>query len=325
LTQGQECGNEEMQQAGLWALVTTHYWLGEFEKCIEYADTILECYDPVRHRALADALNHDPKTVALQYKSAALGLLGYPETAAATMKVTLEHARARGHAFDHAWALFFAMYQLHSVQLDAKGMDSLLEEFESLVREQRLLAFERVMGPFCRASRDLINGLAESADQSLNELIPQLESAGLNVVVAEASTAQAKCAILLQEPDRALALIDKAIAILTQPDGDTRYLLAEALRVKGKAFEALGKAVEAEKVFGSAIDLARTQKAKWWEHRATTSLAGLLKSQNRLQEAHEALLPIYLWFNEGHGSQDLRAAEALLADLGYAAPISKTS
>ena len=239
LWQGRSRSDEEMLQAGLWALVTTHYWLGEFEKCIEYADAILQRYDPVRHRVLADTLNHDPKTVALQYKAASLGILGYPDQAAATMEATLGHARNRGHAFDHAWALFFAMYQLHILQRDVLAIDTLLAEFEPLVRDQRLLAFEHLLGPFCHAARTLIGGRPADANSFLHDLIPQLEKAGLHAVLAEAKTAQAQCAVLLNKPDRALALVDEVLQFIAQPGGDTRYLQAEVLRVKGSVLEAL--------------------------------------------------------------------------------------
>jgi len=316
LAQGRNKGEEEMLQAGLWAVVTTHYWLGEFEKSIEYADAILERYDPIRHHALADALNHDPKTVALQYKAASQGLLGYADTAAVTMKATLEHARNRGHSFDHAWALFFAIYQFHGIQQDPVAIDLLLAEFEPLVRDQRLLAFEHLLGPFCRAIRHMIDGSSKDADRILDQLIPKLAAAGLEVVTAEARTLQARCAILLHEPERALVLLEDVLNVILQPGGETLYFQAEVLRVRGQALEEMGRLDEAGAVFQSAIDQARSQKSKWWELRAATSLARLWQKQHRRKAALELLTPVHGWFIEGHSSRDLCEATALLAELG---------
>ena len=72
---------------------------------------------------------------------------------------------------------------------------------------------------------------------------------------------------------------------------------------------------EAEQSFRAAIDLAREQKAKWWELRATTSLARLLASQGHRDEAGPMLTDIYNWFTEGFDSADLIEAKALLDEL----------
>jgi hypothetical protein len=47
---------------------------------------------------------------------------------------------------------------------------------------------------------------------------------------------------------------------------------------------AQGKSVEAENSFRRAIEIARTQSARMWELRATTSLARLLDEQGRRDE-----------------------------------------
>jgi class 3 adenylate cyclase/tetratricopeptide (TPR) repeat protein len=320
LAQGRLRGDEDRLQAGLWAAVTTHYWLGQFEKSIEHADLILERYDPVRHHGLADALNHDPKTVALQYKAASQGMLGYPDSAKALMKATLEHARARNHAFDLAWALFFAVYQLHGVQRDANAIDMLLAELELLAREQRLLVFEHVLGPYCRAIRNLICNATEDADNLLNQIIPTLKAGQLNALIAKAKIIQARCAIALHKPARALVLADEAIALLTQPGADTRYVYSEGLRVKGVALEAMGRISDAEAALKSAIDAAQAQKALWWELRAATSLARLWQSQGKRMQAYELLAPVYNWFTEGFDTKDLQEAKTLLDELRWIGP-----
>jgi predicted ATPase len=72
---------------------------------------------------------------------------------------------------------------------------------------------------------------------------------------------------------------------------------------------------EAEQSFRAAIDLAREQKAKWWELRATTSLARLLASQGRRDEARTMLADIYRWFTDGFNAADLKNAKALLDEM----------
>jgi predicted ATPase len=73
---------------------------------------------------------------------------------------------------------------------------------------------------------------------------------------------------------------------------------------------------EAEHCFRTAIDIAGRQKARWWELRATTSLARLLKRQGKRDDARAVLGQIYGWFNEGFEFADLKDAKALLDELG---------
>ncbi|HEY5930465.1 MAG TPA: hypothetical protein VIU02_09165, partial [Burkholderiales bacterium] len=146
--------------------------------------------------------------------------------------------------------------------------------------------------------------------------IPKLAAAGLEVITAEARTLQARCAILLHEPDRALVLLQDVLEMILHPGGETLYFQAEVLRVRGQALEEMGRLDEAGAVFQSAIDQARSQKSKWWELRAATSLARLWQKQARRRDALELLAPVHGWFIEGHSSKDLCEAAALLAELG---------
>jgi predicted ATPase len=75
--------------------------------------------------------------------------------------------------------------------------------------------------------------------------------------------------------------------------------------------------VEAERCFRTAIDLARRQKARFFELRATTSLARLLKSQSKTEEARQMLAEIYNLFTEGFEFADLKEAKALLEELSH--------
>ena len=73
---------------------------------------------------------------------------------------------------------------------------------------------------------------------------------------------------------------------------------------------------EAERCFRRAIELARERAEKSLELRAATSLARLLAARGRCADARNILAPIYGWFTEGFDTADLRAANALLAELG---------
>ena len=114
---------------------------------------------------------------------------------------------------------------------------------------------------------------------------------------------------------KSLATLNTAIE-----EGDrtgSQMAQAEMLRLKGEVLvmqEGTATAA-AERCFRAAIAVARAQEAKWWELRATVSLARVLRDTNRREEARTILADIYNWFTEGFDTADLKDAKALLDEL----------
>ncbi len=76
-----------------------------------------------------------------------------------------------------------------------------------------------------------------------------------------------------------------------------------------------GALEEAQTLLRRAIEIARGQEAKFFELRAATSLARLLRDQGQRDQALELLAPVYDWFTEGFDTADLKEAKALLDEL----------
>jgi predicted ATPase len=116
-----------------------------------------------------------------------------------------------------------------------------------------------------------------------------------------------------------LAAVAEGLAV-SEKNGE-RWFDAELYRVRGELLlkhdpHAEPKAEdEAQNCFHQALEIARRQQAKWWELRATTSLARLLAKQARRDEARAMLAEIYNWFTEGFDTPDLNDAKALLDEL----------
>jgi tetratricopeptide (TPR) repeat protein len=89
----------------------------------------------------------------------------------------------------------------------------------------------------------------------------------------------------------------------------------EILRVRGELRFKQGQTELAEADFREAIVLAQKMSAKAYELRTTASLARLLASQDRRDEARTMLAEIYHWFTEGFDTVDLKEAKALLDEL----------
>ena len=85
---------------------------------------------------------------------------------------------------------------------------------------------------------------------------------------------------------------------------------AEIQRLRGKSV--IENPQRAEKHFVKAIEIARKQKAKSFELRATMSLARLYQKQDRAKEAIQVVKKVYGWFTEGNDTADLREAEQLI-------------
>jgi len=92
---------------------------------------------------------------------------------------------------------------------------------------------------------------------------------------------------------------------------------AELYRVKGDLLmiKDPGNAAEAERCLRTATDVACRQGAKFFELRATVSLARLLKREGKMEEAAQMLAEIYARFTEGFDTAELKDAKALLDEL----------
>jgi predicted ATPase len=123
------------------------------------------------------------------------------------------------------------------------------------------------------------------------------------------------CYARLEHHQEGLSAIDEGLARAAETG--ERMAEAELHRVKGELLIIRDPADDgqAERCFRAAIEIARRQKARFWELRATTSFARLLKSQGKSEEARSMLTEIYNWFTEGFEFTDLKDAKALLDGL----------
>src|SRR5208337_2822431 len=96
---------------------------------------------------------------------------------------------------------------------------------------------------------------------------------------------------------------------------EERAHYAEALRLRGWLLDLRGMPDAAEASLRESVDVARAQGARSWELRAATTLARLLMSQDRREEALALLTPAYDWFTEGRDTKDLMTAAQVLHEL----------
>jgi class 3 adenylate cyclase/tetratricopeptide (TPR) repeat protein len=111
--------------------------------------------------------------------------------------------------------------------------------------------------------------------------------------------------------DDALETLEQAL----QANPDELAWRPQILRIRGELRLNQGLTRLAEADLREAIALAQTMSGTAWELRATTSLARLLASHGRRDEARTMVADIYGWFTEGFDTTDMKDAKALLDEL----------
>jgi class 3 adenylate cyclase/tetratricopeptide (TPR) repeat protein len=241
-------------------------------------------------------------------------LLGRISEAAAAAEEAIKRARQSGHLFSLGHALTTAVGWMAYLQREPEKM---------LVHAEEQIAFSAEHGlvEWLYWGR-IFRGQALAELGRLEEGLAEMEAgiAGFRRV-GGAPTLQFAIATLafgyarLGRIEQAIATLDQVLADIDR-SGERAYL-AEMLRLKGEML-LMGDpsaAAEAERCFRDSLEVARAQDARWWQLRATTSLARLLRDTGRRDEARAMLADIYNWFTEGFDTADLKDAKALLDEL----------
>jgi class 3 adenylate cyclase/tetratricopeptide (TPR) repeat protein len=315
LTTAEERDSEDLRLAGHWTACNSYYFMGEFENSIHHANSILEIYDAERHGHIADLISHDPKTIALAYRSGAEWILGFPDRALATAKEGVSNADRRKHAFDVCWVRSFTGHEVLNYLADVTALEDFLEHTERIALDQRLIFFLDAYCPLLRALCLLHAGDATDADVQFNKALSQWLGAGMGVAAPTFKALHAECKARCGDIDSAFKLLDEALDQISKPEWQERYNLSNVLRIKASLLHQQRRSSEADVLYRKALDVAREQKAKSWELRAATGYARLLRDVGKDDEAITLLEPIHNWFTEGFETPDMRAAKALLHDL----------
>ncbi len=285
-------------------------YLGEPERAIQSYDRVLELELDTTNRALASV-----RMNALVFRAIARQITGHPSRGAADSQAAMALARQIGDPYLLGNVLWMQSV-FHVMRRDDAAALSVLEELTPLAAENGfntwfMLSRASLACVLCRQGR-IAEGLA-MIRMGLVHLEPFARD-GVAVYTMLLMWA-AMCLEIGGEIDAALGLIAKALDAGEQ--SKERWLFAELHRLRGDWLlsHRRGTAVEAERCYASAIDIARGQRARLFELRASLGLARLRRDQNRPAEAHGLLAPVYAAFSDGAETADLADARALLDEL----------
>lgn len=245
-------------------------------------------------------------------------LLGYPQRAGRTLDDALRRARALAHPFTLSVTLTLAGI-VHGTRRDWPREQALAEEAIGIAKDQ---GFDLV-----QATATIVRGqaLAEQRHEragiaAMNTGLQTLRAMGATLANSGCLIALAAAHVRLGDLDTTHRLLDEALEHAAV--SEERIAEAEIHRLRGVAHGAQARegssrrqhALQAAALcFRRALELARAQQAKWWELRAAVGWAALWRRGKRAEEAQQHLRAVYEWFAEGHDTQDLSDARALLA------------
>ena len=282
--------------------------MGDVKRALPHIEHGIALYERARHGSMADLYGgHDPGACCRYFLAVSHWALGYPDRAVAMAHEAMQLAESLGHAMTStmtfglvAWVLYLSGERRAAVAAGERCM--------AVGEAHDFRGWNIGIGALLHAAR------GERPDAARLE---QLRSGQALEVMRTWRSVIGACTIAslygeTDAPERGL----EVLAALTDVER-AGFFGPEAYRVEGELRRLASQGSDrAARCFQMAIDLARHRELRSMELRATTSLARLWRDDGRREEAREVLANVYGWFTEGFDTHDLRAAKALLDDIG---------
>jgi class 3 adenylate cyclase/tetratricopeptide (TPR) repeat protein len=286
----------------------TRLHLGEFVAARALLDQCHGLADA--HRGIGAGLVEDPYATMLAYLAVTLAHLGYIDQSRLRLEEALTETRRLRHAQTLAVVLVFANWTGWITRSPETGRYT--EELLAISTEHCFPLHFGWATAFHGASLTAL-GQAHEGLTLLTQGLEALRATGtvLNTSIVLMWLAEAY-AMIAQPSDGLNCLAEAAWMIETTEE---RTSEAELHRLRGDLLNATGDPAATERNYHQALAVARSQSAKLFELRASTSLARLWRDQGKQDEARKLLAPVYDWFTEGFGTLDLKQAKALLDEL----------
>ena len=167
-------------------------------------------------------------------------------------------------------------------------------------------------GTFFRGWAMAAGGAVEEGIAEMRRGLAAKRATGAEIKVPYDLGLLAAAEVAAGRPIQALQLLAEAVDKVESTK--ERWFEAELWRLWG---ETLLRAdtrdpTRAEECFRRALDVAAAQGARWWELRATASVARLHAERGGWGQARDLLEPMFGWFTESFGTPDLGEARTLL-------------
>jgi predicted ATPase/class 3 adenylate cyclase len=291
----------------------TAMYAGDFPEARSEFETILQLYDPTRHRPPPVHYVHDPEVSALTYLSLVLWMLGYPEQA----------QRSSEAAFRCAAGLNQANLTAHVHNFAGAGLAELLGDLSAVrahanaivdLADRHSLGYWRVNGLILRGWTMAREGAAQAGIETMRANATARAARGVSWYQVRYLCMLAEAHAQAEQAELGLQVVTEARHLIAR--SDERMWEGELHRVEGELRRAQGASTaEIGACLAQALEKTRRQGAKSLELRAAISLARLWRANGLLGEARNLVAAAYGSFTEGFETLDLRRARALLDSL----------
>jgi class 3 adenylate cyclase/predicted ATPase len=293
---GHDCSGRDLLLAGRFASSRSHF------------EEVLALYDPISHGLLVNQIGSHPHVISKGYLAISLFCLGFPDRAFAQSNAAVAEARRLAHPPTLTVSLSTDC-RLLSLGGDVAALDERASELIAVATEQSFPSYH-MLGTIYRGWVRVNTGDLPAGTTLLQSGSSAYSATGARTRISYHTALIAKACEIAGDVEEASVHLDDALK-LAEAIGE-RWFMAELYRQKGDLMLLQAHSKTAEEFYRKAIAISRKQEAKLWELRAVVSLAKLCSDRARRAEAHDLLAPIYGWFNEGFGTQDLKGAKTLL-------------
>lgn len=289
----------------------TQFYTGEFESSRHHCETGFQLYNEERCKAHGVHTGQNSGVTIQCYWGLSLWMLGHQEEALARIEGAVQLARDLGDLFSLAYALHHLGWLSQHARLTEQVV-TCSDETLQIGTEQGFL-FWIAEGTLCRGYGLYLSGDLDTAEATIQGGVGGLEGSGAALSLCHFYTMLAEVALAKGELNDAAERIETAI----EASGrfGNRFMIAESHRIKGEILKANSDETAAEAAFNESLEIARSQSARSWELRTATSLARLLQSQGKNDEAKTLLAPALEQMPSGRELADQVDAAALLAEL----------
>jgi len=297
------------------ALGSTQFYQGKYASSMPHLEKVISIAATPEDRAEAYTYDVvDPWITSRSYRTWTLWLLGYPEQARSESLETVSTAQGVNHPFSLALALSFASW-LDQFSRDVELTRETAEEALEMADEHGFafwIGWAEVLLGWVRSEEGQHEEAIELIRKGLVDWRAQGSELGRTYFLALLAEAYGRAG----KPNGGLEALDEAQEFAKATA--EAYWDPEIHRLRGELLlqQDPGAAQAAEACLQQALNTARGQGAKSLELRAVMSMARLWRDQGRTGDARALLGDTYGWFTEGHDTHDLKAARALLDELG---------
>lgn len=284
-------------------------YLGEIDHTYECTTRVLEHHDSSLFAGTASLYLHDPSVLCSAYAGAASLLLGFPERARIQCLESISTARNLAQPWNLAAACTMSAH-VHLLLLDFDTAVANAELAEAVSTEHGLSLYGTFLGYIFGATRAYQGDSRGIRD--IRVCLDAMTKTGWQLM---------RTAVLV-EYARSLGVagrIEEAVGALAEAESafelrGERYMEPEVHRLRGELLLQKGPHYVglSEALFRQARGVAQERGMKWWELRATASLARLLNATGHPEQARGVLEPICAFFDPDCEAADVKQARSLL-------------